>query len=341
MSLLKRVGALLIALALPFTCVSAENRAAQPAADAFAAAALADQPEDALIAAPTRKPWLATPAPTPDAPVPTPEPEPTNPLADESGAFTLLLIGTDNYEPDTTGRSDAMILVQVRDDSIKLISFLRDLYVKIPGHGRTRLNAAYVYGGAELLKQTLAENFGVSVDRTLAVNFSLMVELIDQLGGVTVDVSTSERKQLNAILKYYNKQNGVPQSDGLLEQAGSQTLTGKQALSFSRIRKIDDDFHRTGRQRVVIEAIFNRLRELDTFSLAALLTANIGNVTTDVTIADALALVPVLLHLNDVSLEGMSVPVAGGYTDETRNGMMVLVPNLAKSRAAIEAFLGE
>ncbi|MEG2252665.1 MAG: LCP family protein, partial [Clostridia bacterium] len=93
------------------------------------------------------------------------------------GTFNLLLVGTDSYQPDTPETGD-----------IRLVSFLRDLYVPIPNHGKTRLNAAYFYGGAELLTATLQNNFGVRVDRTMAVNFSLMADLIDQIGGVDVEV---------------------------------------------------------------------------------------------------------------------------------------------------------
>ena len=324
-----RAFLLLTAILLPFACVSAEP-----------------QPSGALIAPETVRPWLRqlpiTPEPTlQPTPKPTPEPQDELPaeLLDDDGAFRVLLIGTDAYEPDAAGRSDAMILIQVRGQSVRMVSFLRDLYVKIPGHGSTRLNAAYVYGGADLLKKTLENNFGVRVDRTLAVNFSLMVDLIDQIGGVEVDVSASERRQLNSILKYYNRHNGFAQDDGLLQEAGWQRLSGKQALSFSRIRKIDDDFHRTGRQRQVIEAILNRVRELDMFTLAGLVTANIDKVQTDLGLSDVLALTPAILNMQDIELQGMSVPIAGGYSDETINGMMVLVPNLKKNTAAIAEFL--
>ena len=254
------------------------------------------EPADAVLAPITVKPWLrpATPVPS-EAPVPTETPAPDasppsslsileeeqspavqpTPLPTAEPAllpgvlgladatrFRLLLIGTDAYDPDDAGRSDTMVLLQVQPATgeIRLVSFLRDLYVAVPGHGHTRLNAAYVYGGASLLLRTLKQSFGVTADRTLAVNFSRMAELIDRIGGVTVEVSEKERRQLNSILKYYNTQVGDPRGDQLLGASGSQTLTGKQALCYSRIRKMDSDFARTGRQRKVLEAIFARVR---------------------------------------------------------------------------------
>lgn len=255
--------------------------------------------------------------------------------------FTLLLIGTDAYRVEDAGRSDAMIIAQINPKTaeIKLVSFLRDLYVKIPGHGKNRLNAAYVFGGADLLKRTLETNFGVQVDRTLAVNFSLMAELVDQIGGISVDVSEKERVQLNSILKFYNKQNGHSSNDGLLESAGVQHLSGKQALSYSRIRKIDSDFQRTNRQQIVLEAIFARLTELDSFTLMGLVLDNMPKVQTDITAMDALSLVPICFNMGNIQFESMHIPLTNAYYDDVANGMMVLVPNLSKNNAALSDFL--
>ena len=111
-------------------------------------------------------------------------------LAEETDTFNLLLIGEDAAGNNENGRSDAMLLAQITPESgdVKLVSFLRDLYVPVKGHGQTRLNAAYFHGGEELLKQTLTECFDVRIDRTLAVDFDTMADLIDQIGGVEVEL---------------------------------------------------------------------------------------------------------------------------------------------------------
>ena len=253
----------------------------------------------------------------------------------------VLLIGTDAYKASQRGRSDTMVLLQVdvAKGDIRLVSFLRDLYVQIPGHGKTRLNAAYVYGGEALLLATLRKNFGVTADRTLAVNFSRMVELIDRIGGVAVDVSEKERKQLNSILKFYNTYNGFKRNDQLLEQAGTVTLSGKQALCYSRIRKIDSDFERTARQRKVLIGIFERVRAMDPLALASILTQSYDMVSTDLTLPDIAALVPVLMRLENATFESLTIPTKGGYSSQTINGSDVLVPDLAENSAQIEAFL--
>ena len=155
-----------------------------------------------------------------------------------------------------------LAVLNTRLKTLKLISFMRDLYVTIPGRGHNRLNAAYVYGGQELLRRTLEESFGVVADAYLAVNYSLMTELVDAIGGVELTVEEYELKPLNGILRYYNYQREFPEDEGVLAASGTRILTGLQAMSYARIRKVDSDFERVGRQQRVLEAIYQRLRQL-------------------------------------------------------------------------------
>ena len=155
------------------------------------------------------------------------------------GEYRLLIVGVDTDDAGIKGRSDTMILavLNTRLKTLKLISFMRDLYVTIPGRGHNRLNAAYVYGGQELLRRTLEESFGVVADAYLAVNYSLMTELVDAIGGVELTVEEYELKPLNGILRYYNYQREIPEDEGVLAASGTRILTGLQAMSYARIRK--------------------------------------------------------------------------------------------------------
>ena len=248
---------------------------------------------------------------------------------DIRSTYNLLLIGTDAYTDDSRGRSDTTVLVQLDTDqkTVKMVSFLRDMYVKIPGKGSNRINASYAWGGAELLEKTLAENFG------------RLVDVIDAIGGVEVEVSEAERVQLNSILKFYNTKIGDKESDQLLEQSGYQLLTGKQALCFSRIRKIDSDFARTSRQRTVIEAAFHKVMELDMISISALIMQNMDAVETDLTLNDALELIPMAIVAKNATFDSMTVPMEGAYSSRFVNGMAVLVPDMSKNVAAVAEFL--
>ncbi len=259
----------------------------------------------------------------------------------ETDTFQLLLVGTDNYKESRRGLSDTMMLVQLdpKTKTIKLASFLRDMYVKIPGHGSTRLNAAYVYGGADLMLQTLKNNFGIEPDAYVVVNFSRMAALFDAIGGVEVNVSKREVTQANLIMRAYNVKMGKKQTDGLIKKSGLQTLTGKQALCFSRIRKIDSDFARTNRQRTVVEAAFHKIMTLSWDQIGELVLDNLDNVNTNLSGEDAIRLIPMALEAKDATFEELHIPVDGGYASKMISGMAVLVPNLKKNVAALDAFL--
>ena len=259
----------------------------------------------------------------------------------DEAVFDLLLIGTDATTEEETGRSDAMVLLRLDAEAgeIRLISFLRDLYVRIPGHGRNRLNAAYVFGGAELLMDTLEENFGVRADAWAEVDFSRLVKVIDRIGGVEAEVSEAERRQLNGILAHFNRDRGEDEADGKLKASGLVTLTGKQALCYSRIRKIDGDFQRTSRQREVIEGAFRKVTALDAWSLMVLAIENLDAVKTNLSAWEIIRLIPLALRARNASFASMTVPMEGAWQDKKVNGMQVLVVDEAAVRAAVRTFL--
>lgn len=259
-------------------------------------------------------------------------------LSAQAAPFSVLLIGVDTA--GEAGRSDVMMLASVDPEAgdIRLVSFLRDLYVSIPGHGKDRLNAAYFYGGEALLKRTLEENFGVSVDHTLTAHFPTLVSAVDLMGGLEVDITEAEREQLNKILQDYNRQVGLSQNDGLLEEADTQLLGGRQALSFCRIRKIDSDFQRTGRQQRLLQSTAERLVALEPLPLIRLVLTLLSEVETDLELRDLAALAP-LLGQEDLEIRGAHVPFDGTYADETISGMMVLTPDLSANRSQLRRFL--
>ncbi len=250
--------------------------------------------------------------------------------------FNVLLIGVDAARAGQRGRSDTMMLVSVgmNQGDIRIASFLRDLYVSIPGVGKTRLNAAYHYGGAELLKQTLEKHFGVTVDRTVAVDFQALSDVVDAVGGVEIEVDEKERIHLNQLLDDYP-------ASAKLEAPGLQRLTGPQALCFSRIRKIDSDFQRTSRQQTVIAAMLHELPKLGKWELFKLAVRTLGKVETDLTLGDLSKLLPLVGKLDAANMRTAHVPFDGMYTDETVNGMMVLTPDLKRNRTALDRFFTE
>ena len=170
-----------------------------------------------------------------------------------SGIVNILLVGQDRREGEETARSDSMILCTYhrKTGDLTMTSFLRDLYVPIPGHSSNRINAAYSEGGTELLNDTLRENFDLHIDGNIEVDFSQFAQIIDLLGGVRLELREDEAREIN-------KETGSDLT------AGIQTLNGEQALTYARIRKLDadGDFSRTSRQRKVMNALLSQYRNI-------------------------------------------------------------------------------
>jgi len=252
--------------------------------------------------------------------------------AEEKRYLDVLLIGVD-ARGEQAGRSDTMMLMRIDRETgtVRLASFLRDLYVEVPGYGKTRLNAAYFYGGEELLKKTLEKNFGVTVDRTASVHFSALMELVDEIGGVEINVDSRELPWLNSLLEDFS----MPP----VEEAGQQTLSGVQALCYSRIRKLDSDFQRTSRQQAVIAAMLRRMKDKSKWELLRLAVRHMEKIETDLTFGDVVSLVPLMAKLDPAAIETLHVPAQGAFREETVQGMMVLTPDLKRCRAALQEFL--
>lgn len=258
----------------------------------------------------------------------------------------LLLIGIDARPGEETGRSDTMIIVTLDpdDNTIKLTSIMRDLYVEIPGYKNNRINAAYVFGGPELLMQTIEVNFGLHIENYIAVNFSMLGSLIDSIGGLTLAVENDYYKdRINAVIKMDNKVLGIDISDGLLTESGEQLMTGKQAQAYARYRygTKDGDFGRTARQREVITKIFDQLSAMTALQLMRLVVDNASHVYTNLAVADLASFAPVLISMKDAEIDELRLPVDGAYDSKTISGMSVIVPNRTKNMDALMEFLGE
>ncbi|MBR5231295.1 MAG: LCP family protein [Clostridia bacterium] len=265
------------------------------------------------------------------------------PAVGKTGIFNLLLIGVDTSDSSLKGRSDTMLVASLnaRTGEMRLLSFMRDTYVKIPGRGHNKLNAAYSYGGAKLLIKTLENNFGIHIDGYLAVNYTLMVELVDAIGGIEITVSEDEVPKLNGILEYYNYQRGVKKETGKLKKAGTHNLTGLQAMSYARIRKLDSDFVRVERQQKVILAIYRKICQTDLAALTNIVLTYIGRVGTDITLAKATDLVLTLMSFEEIHTDSLRIPHNGAYSSKVINETYFIVPKLAKCKDKIHTFLYE
>lgn len=254
-------------------------------------------------------------------------PENTGSLGD-GNVTNILLIGQDRREGESRARSDSMIIASINKETneVSLISLMRDTYVQIPDYSDNRLNAAYAFGGMELLDETIYLNFGVEIHANVEVDFAAFVSVIDAVGGVDVHISEAEANYINAWI--------APGLGISKLSAGIVHMDGELALNYARIRSLaGSDFARTERQRKVVAAVINKARGSDLETIVSFINSLFPMVTTDMSNTDIISYaVEFFPLLSDSSINMYRIPENGDYYDASIRGMSVLVPDLEECR---------
>ncbi len=251
------------------------------------------------------------------------------PIYDEN-VYNVLLIGTDSRDNNSRGRSDSMILVSINKETeeIHMTSFMRDSYVAIPGKYNNRINAAYAYGGADLLMDTIELNFKVKVDKYVRVNFFSFMEVIDAVGGVEITVSDAEVNVMNQYIAEINSLLGKNRNDGQLSKGGTYTLNGKQALGYCRIRYVGNaDFQRTQRQRDVLMKVIEKAKGMSIAEINNFLEVLLPKVTTNIPEDEIFSLVLNALSYVKYPVYQHRIPADGSWWNLRVRGMAVLGMN--------------
>ena len=210
--------------------------------------------------------------------------------------INIALFGID-AEDGGVGRSDSIIIatIDTTHKKLKLTSIMRDSYVAIEGHGNDKLNHAYAFGGPQLAIKTLNENFDLNIDDFVAVNFTTLPKIIDMLGGVTIDITSEEVSHIPGI-----------------DAAGTYTLTGEQALAYSRIRYASGgDYVRTDRQRTVLSKVFEKVLSINFTQYPSLLSEILPMVQTNLDYSEILNLGNEVLKMGVTTLEQERFPRDG------------------------------
>ena len=176
------------------------------------------------------------------------------------------------------------------------------------------------------------------IERTENALFHAL-QLIDQIGGVEVELTPQERAELNSVLATYCRDKEIPVEGKLVPEGNPVLLDGLQALSFSRIRNLDSDFGRVGRQQQVLVGMLKRLTTLDAFTLMGLAMRNIQHVRTDLSLGDLISLLPILSREGGLRLRSTRVPFDDTCRDVQVNGMWVLDCDLATNARMLQEFL--
>ncbi len=255
-------------------------------------------------------------------------------LSDEN-VRNILFIGSDAREGLDGQRSDSMILFSIdkKNREIKLTSFLRDSYVYIPSKGyNTKLNAAFNYGGAQLLMDTIEYNFGVNIDDYVMVDYDVFIDLVNLLGGVTIhDVTEKEAK-------YMREQVNRPK----FKEGTNYNVDGRTAMWYCRIRYVDNDFGRTQRQRKVLTAIISKAAKTNPFTLIDVVKQVLPNISTSIDRNDLLSLgIGAFFSYIRYDITQQQIPAEGTWWNARVNGQDVLKLNFEKNKEIIKEYIYE
>ena len=250
-----------------------------------------------------------------------------NPI--DPNVVNILVLGLDTRKPGGNGRSDVNMIVSLdkKNNTIKLVSMLRDTLVPIEGHDWNRLNTAYIFGGPGLSINTINQVYDMDIQRYVKLDFFAIKDIINAVGGV--DISLTD-KEINYLRSY-----GFMVSKG----AGVKHLNGDVALAYARIRKIDSDFQRTQRQRNVLTAALGKVKAMGVVSALDLMTKLLPQVKTNISTQEMVSLGTGILNSRSKEMEQLSLPVKGAYQAKSYKKMSILSVDFKKNTQALKEFL--
>lgn len=261
----------------------------------------------------------------------------------------ILLMATDSRDiAQQTGRTDVMIIASINPATgeIKLSSLARDLYIHLPGGaGSNRINAAYAFGGPLLAVKAVNEVFDMNCQHYAVVNFKSMADIVDALGGVDIYLEGLEYYYINYNVAVAEDYEGFSKSNArrvLTEEDNgvSVHLDGLQAVSYARIRKLDSDLQRGSRQRILLQALLNKMMENITPStLMSLAVTLVPNTSTNLDVPTILQLGTRFLAAGDFTLKEFSLPIENTWKYEEIKDSSVITFDEVKNVQALHEFI--
>jgi LCP family protein required for cell wall assembly len=256
--------------------------------------------------------------------------------------INIALFGVDRRTQSEASRSDSIMIATIdkKHKKIKISSIMRDSYVNVPGHGKTKLTHAYAYGGAQLAIRTLNENFKLNIKDYVTVDFFSLEKIINTLGGVRIEVKNEEISSMNFYIKEMSGLENV--TPKLITKAGTLDLNGMQAVAYTRVRyTANGDFERTERQRTILTALFNKVQQAGVTKYPSLVTTLLPYVETSLQSLELISMGTNVLTSGTKTLEQSRFPLDNNSKGQTINGVWYLVFDLKTTSDQLHKYIYE
>lgn len=248
----------------------------------------------------------------------------------------IALLGIDSRADDygLGNRSDCIIIASLnqKTDEIKLISVYRDTYVYVTENGTKKLDKithAYSYGGAQNALKSLNEALDLNITEYVTVNFDAVIAAVDSLGGVYIDIDSSELKYINDYIDATSQSSGIKSSH--ITSTGRQKVDGVQAVSYSRIRyTAGGDYKRTERMRIVVEAMLSKSKNLGIGQLNSFANTILPRIKTNISTGEIIGLLPSVASMKISESLGWPYVTKGITTDRWYGVPVTLKSNVEK-----------
>jgi len=252
----------------------------------------------------------------------------------------VAFFGLDRENSKAVGRSDSTMILSIdkKHKKIKMISIMRDTYVKIKDNGQSKLNHSYAYGGPQLAIRTLNENFDMNIRDFVAVDFFKLEEIINELGGVEINVKPDEVKYINQhMIEVAEVEHKKIIS---VTKSGKQTLNGMQTVSYARIRHTGNgDFERTERQRTVLTALLNKIKSGGATQFSSNVSKLLPYVETSLSSMDIVKLGTSAFTSGTTNLDQERFPIDGYCKDITIDGTWYLQADMQATKDQLHKYI--
>lgn len=255
----------------------------------------------------------------------------------QKGITNILLIGTDGRTLDEQSRSDSIIIATIDNNTkkVKLTSVVRDTYVEIKGHGNNKINAAFAFGGADLLMDTIQRNFNIKLDKYVIINFWGFEGLVDSIGGLDIAVKDTEVAEVN---KFIGETDTV--KSPALTQGGLQHLDGQQSLAYARIRHVGNGvYERDSRQRTVITLLVDKLKDTSLIQYPKVLAKLLPCFKTNIEPTTIINYAYTVANFKPITIDQLEMPIAQLSDGRIYNSSWVLLMDKTQNGKMLNNFI--